>query len=49
MLEKLAAMNATKTELRQYNSGIIFNVDTLQGSAGSAYFDRTCKLLSMCM
>ena len=39
MLEKLAAMNATKTELRQYNLAIIITVDTLRSSAGRAYFE----------
>ena len=36
MLEKL---NATKTELRQYNLAIIITVDTLRSSAGRAYFE----------
>ena len=39
MLEKLAAMNATKTELRQYNLANIITVDTLCSSAGRGYFE----------
>ena len=39
MLEKLAAMSATKIELRQYNLAIIITVDTILSSAGRAYFD----------
>ena len=41
MWEKLAAMNATKTELREYNNylAIIITVDTLRSSAGRAYFE----------
>ena len=34
MLEKLAAMNATKTELRQYNLAIIITVNKIHSSAG---------------
>ena len=39
MLEKLAAMNTTKTESRQYNLAIIITVDTIRSSAGRAYFE----------
>ena len=39
MLEKLAAMNTTKTELRQYNLAIIITVDTLRSSARRACFE----------
>ena len=40
MWEKLAAMNATKTELRQYNLAIIMiTVDTIHSSAGRAFFE----------
>ena len=34
------AMNATKTELRQYNLAIIITVDTIRSSAGRAYLDE---------
>ena len=45
MLEKLAAMNATKTKLRQYNLAIIITVDTIHSSAGRAYFDNIVLVL----
>ena len=37
---ELAAMNATKTELRQYNLATIIAVDTICSSAGRVYFDK---------
>ena len=40
MLEKLVEMNATKTELRQYNLAIIITKDTIRTSAGRVYFDE---------
>ena len=41
MLEKLTAMNATKTEfIRQCNLAIIIAVDTLSSSAWRVCFDR---------
>ena len=33
-------MNATKTELRQYNLVIIIAVGTIRSSAWRAYFDK---------
>ena len=40
MLEKLVAMNAMKTELRQYNLAIIITMDTIcSSSAGRANFE----------
>ena len=38
-LEKLVAVNATKTELRLYTLAIIIAVDTILGSAERVYFD----------
>ena len=38
MLEKLVAMNAMKTVLRQYNLAIIITVDTIRSSAWRRYF-----------
>ena len=37
-LEKLVAMNATKTELRLYTLAIIIAVDTILSSAERVYF-----------
>ena len=38
-LEKLMAMNATKTELRLYTLAIIIDVDTILRSGERVYFD----------
>ena len=40
MLEKLVAMNATKTKLRRYNLAIIIAVNTIRSCAGRAYLDK---------
>ena len=37
-LEKLVAMNVTKTELRQYTLAIMIAVDTILSSAERIYF-----------
>ena len=49
MLEKLAAMNAIKTELRQYNLTIINTVDKIRSSDGRAYFDKVVNYQAVCM
>ena len=49
MLEKLAAINATKTELKQYNLTIINTVDKIRSSAGRAYFDEVVNYQAVCM
>ena len=38
-LEKLMAMNTTKTELRLYTLAIIIAVDTILSSTERVYFD----------
>ena len=49
MLEKLAAMNASATESRQYNIAIINTVDKIRSSAGRAYFDKVVNYQAVCM